>query len=129
MSLNRFKVSSDCTARNWRGYHYPEETRRCRSLFEVASPKRGDNNPIFWAGSIAIMGQKIKNPAELLKDCFSALEWEYLTHQPDFRSEFKRGCKTLDDFERLSTVGHHLLTDREMADPERSPSISDRKRK
>ena len=72
------------------------------------------------------MGQKIKNPAELLKDCFSALEWEYLTHQPNFISEFKKGCKTLDDFERLSTLGHHLITDRETADPERSPSVSDR---
>jgi len=55
-------------------YHYAGEIRPFRSPFEVASSKRGGNNPIFWVGTVAIMGQKIKNPSELLKDCFSALE-------------------------------------------------------
>jgi hypothetical protein len=59
------------------------------------------------------MGQKIKNPRELLEHCFSAIEWEYLKHHHDFKVELKKGCKTIEDFERLSTMGDKLLTRRD----------------
>jgi hypothetical protein len=68
------------------------------------------------------MGQKIKNPRELLEHCFSALEWEYLKHHPDFKIELKKGCKTLDDFQKLSTLGDQLLTRRDSEQLLKRPS-------
>lgn len=68
------------------------------------------------------MGQKIKTPRELLEHSFSAPEWEFLKHHKDFKIELKKGCKTLDDFERLSTMGDQLLPRRDVMHPE-NPSL------
>jgi len=77
------------------------------------------------------MGHKIKGPAELLANCFSKPEWEYLKHHKDFKIELEKGCKTVDDFERLSILGQQLLADWEIAHPEQPtfPGIAPRSRK
>ena len=75
------------------------------------------------------MGQKIKSPRELLNGCFTSLEWDYLAHHKDFKIELKNGCKSLDDFERLSTLGGQLLAEREIANPNNPPSPHPRTRK
>jgi hypothetical protein len=61
------------------------------------------------------MGQKIKGPAELLEKTFSATEWEFLRQHKDFKVELKKGCKTLDDYERLSILGAQLILEIEAA--------------
>jgi hypothetical protein len=70
----------------------------------------------------ASMGQKIKGPAELLKSCFSNQEWEFLSHHKDFQSELKKGCKTLDDFEKLSTLGARIIEETQSFAPKQSVS-------
>ena len=63
------------------------------------------------------MGKKIRNSRELLEACFTGLEWKYLMHNQDFLGEWAKGCESVDDVERLSILGHRIITDREMADP------------
>jgi hypothetical protein len=54
----------------------------------------------------------------LLERCFSKLEWQFLTHDPDFQNEWQGNCKTLDDVERLSLLGHKLITERDAGNPD-----------
>ena len=75
------------------------------------------------------MGKKIKNPRELLEACFTSLEWEYLMRSPEFKEDFAKGCETLDDAERLSFLGHRIITNLEMANPGKPPFPHVRKRK
>jgi hypothetical protein len=76
------------------------------------------------------MGKKIKGPAEMLEGCFSNQEWEFLKHHKDFKTELKKGCKTLDDFELLSTLGARILLKSEV-EPNKvsAPSVHPRKGK
>ena len=75
------------------------------------------------------MGKKIRNPRELLEACFTSLEWEYLMRNAEFKKEFAEGCETLDDVEKLSLLGHQIITNFEMANPGKSPFPQGRKRK
>jgi len=74
------------------------------------------------------MGKKIRNPRELLEACFTRLEWEYLMQSPAFAKDFKKGCETLEDVEKLSLLGHRIITDWEMANPGKPPLPHMRKR-
>ena len=77
------------------------------------------------------MGKKIKNPREILENCFSNLDWEFLNHHPDFKIELQKGCQTLDDVERLSVLGDGLLLKRDTASANtlKSPVIRHGKRR
>jgi len=75
------------------------------------------------------MGKKIRNPRELLEACFTNVEWEYLMQSPEFKKDFAKGCETLDEVEKLSLLGHQIITDLELANPKKSPFPQVRKRK
>ena len=71
---------------------------------------------------VLLMGQKMKGPAELLKSCFSDHEWEFLSHHKDFQTELQKGCKTLDDFEKLSALGDAITQETQIFVPKQSVS-------
>lgn len=55
----------------------------------------------------------MREPAKILRDCFTDQEWAWLFRQAEFQEAIK-DMKGLDDVERLSALGDRLILQRKI---------------